>query len=115
MRSKEYQNGQWRLAVGRPVFVKCGTAETRRLLAVLLNAGGAQAGETVLVDRELPRQEFVDGQGVAAARFFEGQQSAANGGDDFSLAANDPPLGAWGRQIRDGERAAVRQIGRAHV
>src|SRR5689334_8121236 len=78
------------------------------LLTILLNSGGAQAGETMLVDRELPRQEFVDGQGVTAARFFEGQQSAADGGDDFGLAANDPSLGAWRGQIRDGEGAAVR-------
>src|SRR6185436_10274368 len=37
------------------------------LLPVLLDAGGAQAGEAVLVDGELPGQEFVDGQRVAAA------------------------------------------------
>src|SRR5437762_13463650 len=99
MRSKEYQNGQWRLAVGRPVFVKCGTAETRRLLAVLLNAGGAQAGKTVLVDRELPRQEFVDGQGVATASLFKRQQATANRGNDFGFAADDPTLGPGCRKI----------------
>ena len=41
--------------------------QVNRLLAVLLDAGGAQPGETMLVDRELPGQEFVHGQGVAAA------------------------------------------------
>src|SRR4051794_19352306 len=89
-------------------FSKTTRRAVNALLTILLNSGGAQTGETVLVDRELPRQEFVDGQGVAAAGFFKGQQTAADGGNDFGLAANDPPLGAWRRQIRDGERAAVR-------
>jgi hypothetical protein len=31
------------------------------LLSVLLDTGRAQPGKAVLIDRELPRQEFVDG------------------------------------------------------
>jgi len=80
----------------------------RCLLAILLDTGGAQAGQAVLVNRELPGEEFVDRQGIAAARLFEGQQTAANGGDNFGLAANNPPFGPGRGQIRDGERTAVR-------
>jgi hypothetical protein len=60
----------------------------------LLDSGGPQTRKTMLVDRKLPGQEFVDGQGVAAAGLLEGEQAAANRGDDFSLAADDPPLGS---------------------
>src|SRR5258707_15190825 len=37
-----------------------------RLLPVLLDARGAQAGEAVLVDRVLPGEEFFDRQRIAA-------------------------------------------------
>src|SRR5947208_16326891 len=83
-------------------------ADGRVLLAILLDARGAQARQTVLIDRELPGEEFVDGQRVAAAGLLKGKQAAANGSNNFSLAANDPPLGAGRGQIRDGERTAVR-------
>jgi hypothetical protein len=46
-------------------------ADMERLLAVLLDARGAQAGQTMLVDRELPGEEFVDGQRVTAASLLE--------------------------------------------
>src|SRR5262249_4868279 len=82
-------------------------ADRRVLLAVLLDARGAQARKTMLVDRELAGEEFVDRQCVAAAGFPKGKQAAAGGGNDFSLVGNDPPLGAGRRQIRDGERTAV--------
>jgi hypothetical protein len=72
-----------------------------RLLAILLNACRAQAGKTVLIDRELPRQKFVDRQRVAAASLFEGEEPATHGGNDFSLAANDPAFGPGRRQIGD--------------
>src|ERR1043166_6746869 len=101
MRSKEYQNGQWRLAVGKPIFVKFTTAETGGLLSILLNARGTQAGKAVLVDRELPGQEFVHGQGVAAASLLERQEATADGGDDFGFAADDPTLGPGCGQIRN--------------
>src|ERR1700759_585323 len=77
------------------------------LLAILLDAGGAQAGEAVLIDRELPGQELVHRQSVAAAGFFQRKQSAANGGDDPGLTAKDPPFRAGRGQIRNRQRAAV--------
>jgi hypothetical protein len=66
--------------------------ETERLLAILLDSGGTQSGKTVLIDRELPGKEFVDGQRVAAAGFLKGKQATADCGNDFGLTANDPPL-----------------------
>src|SRR5215469_12670050 len=75
----------------RPICVKFDFS--CRLLAILLNAGGAKAGEAVLVDRKLPGKEFVDGQGIAAAGLFEGEQATANGSHDFGLAADDPTFG----------------------
>src|SRR5665213_1416951 len=50
------------------------------LLPVLLDAGGAQARQTMLIDGKLPGQEFVDRQRVAAAGCLEGEQAAAHGG-----------------------------------
>src|ERR1700755_2037174 len=79
----------------------------QELLAILLDAGGAQAREAVLIDRELPGQELVHRQRVTAAGFFQGKQSAANSGDDLGLTANNPPFGAGRGQIRNRQRAAV--------
>jgi hypothetical protein len=76
-------------------------AEGFGLLAVLLDARGAQTGQAVLVDGELPREELVDGQRVTAAGLLEGEQAAANGSDNFSLTANDPPFGSGRGQIRN--------------
>jgi hypothetical protein len=53
----------------------------------------------MLIDGKLPRQEFVDGQRVAAAGFLEGEQAASDRCNDFGLAADDPPFGAGRRQI----------------
>jgi hypothetical protein len=72
-----------------------------RLLAVLLDPGGAQPGKTVLVDGKLPGQEFVDGQGVTAAGLLKGEQAAANRGNDLGLATDDPSLGSGCGQIRN--------------
>jgi hypothetical protein len=65
----------------------------------LLNAGCPQARETVLIDGKLPGQELVHGQRLTAAGFFEGQQAATDCGNNFGLAANDPPLGSRRRQV----------------
>ena len=43
----------------------------KSLLAVLLNARRAQAGEAVLVDRVLPGQEFLDRKGITRAGFLK--------------------------------------------
>jgi hypothetical protein len=80
----------------------------RALLAILLNASGAQAGQAVLIDRILPGKEFFDRQGVATARLFQRKQSAANGSDDFGFAANHPTLRSWRREIGNRQRRTVR-------
>ena len=79
-----------------------------RLLAILLDAGGPQSGEAVLIDRELPGEEFIDCQRVAAAGLFKREKPAANRSNDLGLTANDPPFGPGCRQVRDCKRAAVR-------
>jgi hypothetical protein len=71
------------------------------LLAVLLDAGGAQAGKAMLIDGELPGKEFVHGQGVAAAGLLKGEQAAADRGNDFGFTANNPPFGPGRGQIRN--------------
>src|SRR5580700_6520648 len=80
----------------------------RALLAVLLDAGGAQASKAVLVDRILPGQEFLNRQRITAARLFERKQSAAHGRNHLRLAANDPTLGSRRGQIRDCQGGTVR-------
>ena len=72
-----------------------------RLLAILLDAGCAQPGKAMLVDGKLPGKEFVDGQRVAAASLLEGEQTAADRGNDFGLTANNPPFGPGRGQIRN--------------
>ena len=72
-----------------------------RLLAILLDAGGAQSRQTVLVDGKLPGKEFVDGQRVAAASLLEGEQATANCGNDLGFTADNPPFGPGCRQIRN--------------
>ena len=71
----------------------------KSLLAILLDAGGPQAGQTMLIDGKLPGKEFVDGQRIAAAGFLEGEQAATDSGDDFGLAADYPPFGAGRGQV----------------
>jgi hypothetical protein len=86
---------------GRSRFSSNAAGFGQRLLAILLDSGGAQAGKAVLVDGELPGQEFVNRQGVAAASLLEGEQAAANRGNDFGLTADDPPFGPGRGQIRN--------------
>jgi hypothetical protein len=73
----------------------------RFLLAILLDTGGAKSRQAVLIDGKLPGKELVDGQRVAAAGLLEGEQAAADGGNDFGLAADDPPFGPGRGQIRN--------------
>ena len=71
------------------------------LLPVLLDAGGTQSGKAMLIDGKLPGEELVDRQGVAAASLLEGEQAAANRGNDFGLTADNPPFGPGRGQIRN--------------
>jgi len=72
-----------------------------RLLAILLYPGGPQAGQAMLIDGKVPRQELVHRQRVAAASLLKGEQAAANRGNDFGLAADYPPFGSGRGQIRN--------------
>jgi len=72
------------------------------LRAILLDTGGAQSHQAMLIDRKLPGKEFVDSQRVTTAGFFEGKQAATDCGNDFGLAANDPSFGAGRGQIGNG-------------
>jgi hypothetical protein len=80
----------------------------RRLLAILLDSGGSQPRKAVLIDGKLPGEEFVNGQRITAAGFLEGKQAAADRGNDFGLATDNPSLGPGCGQIRDRQRTAVR-------
>jgi hypothetical protein len=87
---------------GRSRFSSNATgSEKAGLLAILLNARGAQTRKAMLIDGKLPGQEFVDRQRVAAASLLKGEQAAADRGNDFGLTANYPPLGPGRGQIRD--------------
>ncbi len=55
----------------RPVSDPAQVRPALSLLAILLNASGAQAGEAMAVDRVLPGQEFLDRERVAAAGLFK--------------------------------------------
>ena len=70
-------------------------------MPILLDAGGAQSGEAMLIDGKLPGKEFVDRQRVAAASLLKGEQAAAHCRNDFRLTANNPPFGARRGQIRN--------------
>ena len=78
------------------------------LLPILLDPGGPQAGQTMLIDGKLPGQEFVDRQGITAACLLKGEQAAADRGNDFGLPANNPPFGSGRGEVRNCQRTAVR-------
>jgi hypothetical protein len=70
-----------------------------RLLPILLDPGGPQASQAMLINRKLPGQELVDRQRISAAGFLKGKQAATDGCNDFGLAADNPPFGAGSRQV----------------
>jgi hypothetical protein len=76
-------------------------SDRESLLPILLDPGGPQAGQAMLIDGKLPGKEFVDRQRVAAAGFLKGEQATANRGNDFGLAADDPPFRTGRGQIRN--------------
>src|SRR3546814_4432743 len=57
---------------------------------VVLDARDAQAGHAGAFDRPLPGCEFLKRQFIALASLVDAQQTAAYGGDNFRLAADDP-------------------------
>jgi hypothetical protein len=87
---------------GRSRFSSNPADSLKGLLAILLDAGGAQSGKAMLVDGKLPGKEFVDRQRVAAASLLEGEQAAADCGNDFGLTANNPPFGPGRGKVRNG-------------
>jgi hypothetical protein len=87
-----------RLRKTKPVFIKSFRSR-ESLLAILLDPGGPQAGQAMLINRKLPGKELVDRQRVPAAGFLEGEQAAADRCNDFGLAADNPPFGAWRGQV----------------
>jgi hypothetical protein len=103
----EVKDGRRKFDVKKPAspceagFSSKAACSGQSLLAILLDSGGAQSRKTVLVNRKLPGQEFVDRQGVAAASLLKGEQAAANRGNDFGLTANNPPFGPGRGQIRN--------------
>jgi hypothetical protein len=86
-----------RLRKTKPVFIKSLVWES--LLAILLDPGGPQAGQAMLINRKLPGKELVHRQRVPAAGFLEGEQAAADCCDDFGFAADNPPFGAGRGQV----------------
>jgi hypothetical protein len=64
----------------------------KSLMPVLLYPRRAQPRQTMLFNRGLPRQEFVNGQRIAVAGFLEAEQPAAHGGDDLGFAPDNPQL-----------------------
>jgi hypothetical protein len=77
------------------------------LLTVLLDARGAQARQTMLVDGQLPAQELLGGQSVALTGLFEAEETTADGRNDFGFATNDPAAGTGGRKIGNRQGTAI--------
>src|SRR5262245_28353666 len=57
----------------KPGYVPAVMRGNGRLLTVLLDARGAQPGETMLVNRVLPGKELLDGQRIPCTGFLERQ------------------------------------------
>jgi len=86
-----------RLRKTEPVFIKSSVRES--LLPILLDPGGPEACQTMLIDGKLPGKEFVDRQRVPAAGLLKGKQTSADRCNDFGLAADDPPFGSRRGQV----------------
>jgi hypothetical protein len=75
---------------------------------ISLDARCAQTTKTIMVDRLLPRAEFVDGQRVPAARLLERKQATANRGNYLGFPMRHPAFCSLWRQIGDRQRRTVR-------
>ncbi len=62
---------------GRVPLPCSGGPDSKLARAIVLDAGGAQTRETVLIDRRLPGQELLKREHIAAARFLDAQCRAA--------------------------------------
>jgi hypothetical protein len=60
------------------------------------------------VDRLLPGDELFRRQTVLRKRVLQREETAANGGDDLGLAADNPPVGIRRRQIAQRQGRASR-------
>lgn len=81
-------------------------------VAIVLQPRCAETRKAMLVDRTLPRQEFVDGQRISFASLLDAEKTAAYSGNHLSLAADDPSFRIPRGKICDCER---RPIGSDHI
>ena len=77
------------------------------LRSVILNARGAQTGETMLVDGPLPAQKLIYRKRIAFACLIQAQQTPTHSGDDLGLAADNPAFSVCGWKIGNRQRTAV--------
>jgi hypothetical protein len=84
-----------------------GHAANKRLLAVLLNAGGPQTSKAVAVDRVLPSQEFLDSQRIAAAGLLERKKASAHGRNDFRFSSNHPAFRSRRWKVGNRKRTSI--------
>src|SRR3546814_581433 len=82
---------------------------------VVLDARDAQAGHAGAFDRPLPGCEFLKRQSIALASLVDAQQTAAYGGDNFRLAADDPAGRVARRQAIKRQRLAERARSEEHT
>ncbi len=62
----------------------------RNVRPILLHLRGSETLEAVPIDSRLPAQKLLERQSVSLARFFYGQESPANGGDDRGFPPYHP-------------------------
>lgn len=95
-------------AVSKVLVPERGQAfELQSLFAVVLDAGGPQAGEAVAVDRLLPGKEFLYCQRVAGTSLLKTEEPAANGSDNLGLPSYDPSLGVARWEIGNRQRTTI--------
>lgn len=76
----------------RAASAALGTLTNRKLLAILLDARGAQAGEPVLIDRILPGEKLFDREGPSLASLHDRRLSYGVGRELFATPGSRPKL-----------------------
>jgi hypothetical protein len=61
----------------------------------------------MLIDGTLPAKEFLNCKSVFLARFFQAQQTTANGGNNFGFASDHPPASILGWKICNCQRGPI--------